>query len=34
MQADGLRGPFCWAVSNPYSGTSARIESAPLPEQL
>ena len=31
MQAEGLSGPLCWAVE--MSRGSARIESAPLPEQ-
>ena len=32
MQAEGLSGPFCWAVSLVYTrGYSARIESAPAP---
>ena len=29
MQAEGLRGPFCWAVSMYHQGYSARIESMP-----
>ena len=29
MQAEGLSGPLCWAVSSAYAGSSARIESAP-----
>jgi hypothetical protein len=29
MQAEGLTGPLCWAVSSAYAGSSARIESAP-----
>ena len=32
MVAEGLSGPSCWVVSL-YRGDSARIESAPLPEQ-
>ena len=31
MQAAGLSGPLCWAVTLFYSGNSARIESAPAP---
>ena len=31
MQAEGLRGPYCWAVSMWRQGRSARIESAPAP---
>ena len=31
MVAEGLSGPFCWAVTLVYSGTSARIESAFAP---
>ena len=31
MQAEGLTGPLCWAVSL-YDEESARIESAPAPE--
>ena len=33
MQAEGLRGPFCWAVTMWQQGASTRIDSAPLPEQ-
>ena len=33
MQAEGLSGPYCWAVSMISREGSARIESAPLPEQ-
>ena len=33
LQADGLSGPLCWAVSLVNLGHSARIESGPLPEQ-
>ena len=39
MVAEGLRGPLCWAVTmwrqgcSAHQGCSARIESAPLPEQ-
>ena len=29
MQAEGLSGPLCWAVS--LQGSSARIESAAVP---
>ena len=32
MVAEGLSGPFCWAVSL-GPGNGASIESAPLPEQ-
>ena len=32
MQAEGLSGPLCWAVSLLYEGSSARIESSPPPE--
>ena len=31
MVAEGLSGSFCWAVEMASFGTSARIESAPLP---
>jgi hypothetical protein len=35
MQAEGLRGPLCWAVElsgfNMFAAASARIESAPAP---
>ena len=31
MQSEGLTGPFCWCVST-FRGTSARIESGPLPD--
>ena len=31
MVAEGLSGEYCWAVSLGYSGSSARIESAPAP---
>ena len=31
MQAEGLVGPLCWAVSVVDPGSSARIESAPVP---
>ena len=31
MQAEGLTGPLCWAVSMGWVGSIARIESAPLP---
>ena len=31
MQAEGLSGPLCWAVSLGYNGNSARFESAPAP---
>ena len=31
MQAEGLGGPLCWAVSLGEQGDSARIESAPAP---
>ena len=31
MQAEGLSGPLCWAVSMRFEGRSARIESAPAP---
>ena len=34
MRAEGLSGPFCWAISIYRQGSSARIESALLPEQL
>ena len=30
--AEGLSGPLCWAVSLYPEGDSARIESAPLPQ--
>ena len=33
MVAEGLSGPFCWAVSLYNQGDSARIESAPLPDE-
>ena len=33
MQAEGLSGPLCWAVSLGGVSSSVRIESAPLPEQ-
>ena len=31
MEAGGLTGPLCWAVSMAFAGRSARIESAPAP---
>jgi hypothetical protein len=31
MQAEGLSGPLCWAVSIFWTGSSACIESAPAP---
>ena len=31
LQAEGLSGPLCWAVSMYHPGNSARIESAPAP---
>ena len=31
MQAEGLRGPLCWAAELYRQGTSARIESTPAP---
>ena len=34
MVAEGLRAPLRWSVSLIYSGDGARIDSAPLPEQL
>ena len=33
MHAEGLSGPLCWAVGLALQGASARIGSAPLPEQ-
>ena len=33
MEAEGLRGPLCGAVSMGGKGESARIESTPLPER-
>ena len=33
MQAEGLIGPLCWAVSLSGPGYSARIESAPTPAE-
>ena len=33
MQAEGLRGPLCWAASVVFVGRSARIESAPAPDE-
>ena len=30
MQAEGLRGPLCWAASLYWEGESARIESAAM----
>ena len=34
MQAEGLRGPLCWAVEFFTQGESARIETAPAPASL
>ena len=34
MQAEGLSGPLCWAISLYHPRDSARIDSAALPEQL
>ena len=31
MQAEGLSGPLCWAVSLFQAGDSVRLESAPAP---
>ena len=31
MQAEGLRGPLCWAAALLDTGESVRIESAPAP---
>ena len=31
MQAEGLSGPLCWAISLYDDGSSGRIESAALP---
>ena len=31
MQAEGLSGPFCWALEQYKAGTSGLIESAPAP---
>ena len=33
MQAEGLSGEYCWAVSLFQHGESARIESAPVPDE-
>ena len=33
MQPEGLSGPLCWGVSLFSEGESARIGSAPVPEQ-
>ena len=34
MMAEGLSGPLCWAILLYRQGTSARIESAPLPNAV
>ena len=31
MQAEGLTGPWCWAVSLAYTESSVRIECRPVP---